>query len=264
MKIFEKFVLLCLAFFCFSCSNNTEFGKVDTGFAIEAPKQTSDMKLISRNSTEDSLFLTVNLLNADDNSVIDTFNCSCVPEQLVSVKLEGKKWDKVCVEVIFSDFNKRDLIWAYGKSDAVTLENRQTDISVELEYYDLAFYLTQNPFELIVTDVNGNKITKKSDSGNYVVKSNDKLTVQISNLDIFGEIDDTAQPPYSISWTLNGNEIGELDDSGEFIPITTSPISITIGEIEGVLPQNNVLQAYIDINNVDKFNASFIFDVELN
>ena len=160
MKIFEKFVLLCLAFFCFSCSNNTEFGKVDTGFAIEAPKQTSDMKLISRNSTEDSLFLTVNLLNADDNSVIDTFNCSCVPEQLVSVKLEGKKWDKVCVEVIFSDFNKRDLIWAYGKSDAVTLENRQTDISVELEYYDLAFYLTQNPFELIVTDVDGNKITK--------------------------------------------------------------------------------------------------------
>ena len=264
MKIFEKFVLLCLAFFCFSCSNNTEFGKVDTGFAIEAPKQTSDMKLISRNSTEDSLFLTVNLLNADDNSVIDTFDCPCVPEQLVSVKLEGKKWDKVCVEVIFSDINKRDLIWAYGKSDAVTLENRQTDISVELEYYDLAFYLTQNPFELIVTDVDGNKITKKSDSGNYVVKSNDELTVQISNLDIFGEIDDPAQPPYSISWTLNGNEIGELDDSGMFIPITTSPISLIIGEIEGVLPQNNVLQAYIDINNVGKFNASFIFDVELN
>lgn len=266
MKIFEKFVLLCLAFFCFSCSNNTEFGKVDTGFAIEAPKQTSDMKLISRNSTEDSLFLTVNLLNADDNSVIDTFDCPCVPEQLVSVQLEGKKWDKVCVEVIFSDFNKRDLIWAYGKSDAVTLENRQTDISVELEYYDLAFYLTQNPFELIVTDVDGNKITKKSDSGNYVVKSNDELTVQISNLDIFGEIDDTDEP-YSISWYLNDKQIcsSEIDaETGDTIPITTSPISLTIGEIEGVLPQNNVLQAYIDINNVGKFNASFIFDVELN
>lgn len=267
MKIFEKFVLLCLAFFCFSCSNNTEFGKVDTGFAIEAPKQTSDMKLISRNSTEDSLFLTVNLLNADDNSVIDTFNCSCVPEQLVSVKLEGKKWDKVCVEVIFSDINKRDLIWAYGKSDAVTLENRQTDISVELEYYDLAFYLTQNPFELIVTDVDGNKITKKSDSGNYVVKSSDELTVQISNLDIFGEVDDPAQPPYSISWYLNDNQIYSSNkeaETGDPMPITTSSISLTIGEIEGVLPQNNVLQAYIDINNVGKFNASFIFDVELN
>ena len=48
------------------------------------------------------------------------------------------------------------------------------------------------------------------------------------------------------------------------MPITTSPISLIIGEIEGVLPQNNVLQAYIDINNVGKFNASFIFDVELN
>lgn len=253
MKIFEKFVLLCLAFFCFSCSNNTEFGKVDTGFAIEAPKQTSDMKLISRNSTEDSLFLTVNLLNADDNSVIDTFNCSCVPEQLVSVQLEGKKWDKVCVEVIFSDFNKRDLIWAYGKSDAVTLENRQTDISVELEYYDLAFYLTQNPFELIVTDVNGNKITKKSDSGNFVVKSNDELTVQISGLEIFGDVGETYSP-YSISWSLNGVELDESTDS----------IPLNIFYTEGILSQNNVLQAVIYITDVDKFNASFIFDVELN
>lgn len=253
MKIFEKFVLLCLAFFCFSCSNNTEFGKVDTGFAIEAPKQTSDMKLISRNSTEDSLFLTVNLLNADDNSVIDTFNCSCVPEQLVSVQLEGKKWDKVCVEVIFSDINKRDLIWAYGKSDAVTLENRQTDISVELEYYDLAFYLSQNPFELIITDVDGNKITKKSDSGNYVVKSNDELTVQISNLDIFVEIDGTAEL-YSISWSLNGVELDESTDS----------IPLNIFLYQGILSQNNILQAEIDINNVGKFNASFVFDVELN
>ena len=251
MKIFEKFVLLCLAFFCFSCSNNTEFGKVDTGFAIEAPKQTSDMKLISRNSTEDSLFLTVNLLNADDNSVIDTFNCSCVPEQLVSVKLEGKKWDKVCVEVIFSDINKRDLIWAYGKSDAVTLENRQTDISVELEYYDLAFYLTQNPFELIVTDVDGNKITKKSDSGNYVVKSNDELTVQISGLEIFGDVTD-EYPPYSISWMLNNDTL----DGNELL--------LYIGDQQGILPENNILQAIIEITDVGKFNASFIFDVELN
>lgn len=253
MKIFEKFVLLCLAFFCFSCSNNTEFGKVDTGFAIEAPKQTSDMKLISRNSTEDSLFLTVNLLNADDNSVIDTFNCSCVPEQLVSVQLEGKKWDKVCVEVIFSDINKRDLIWAYGKSDAVTLENRQTDISVELEYYDLAFYLTQNPFELIVTDVDGNKITKKSASGNYIVNSTDVLNVSVSNLDIFGEVGDTYSA-YSISWTLNGEELDVNNDM----------ISLNISELEKILSENNILQAIIEINNVGKFNASFVFDVELN
>lgn len=250
MKIFEKFVLLCLAFFCFSCSNNTEFGKVDTGFAIEAPKQTSDMKLISRNSTEDSLFLTVNLLNADDNSVIDTFNCSCVPEQLVSVQLEGKKWDKVCVEVIFSDINKRDLIWAYGKSESVVLENRQTDISVELEYYDLAFYLTQNPFELIVTDVNGNKITKKSDSGNYVVKSNDELTVQISGLEIFGDVTDEYSP-YSISWMLNNDTL----DGNELL--------LYIGDQQGILPENNILQAII-VTDVGKFNASFIFDVELN
>ena len=267
MKIFEKFVLLCLAFFCFSCSEKTNFGQKELGFIIPSPSQTSDMKLISRNSTEDSLFLTVNLLNADDNSVIDTFNCSCVPEQLVPVQLEAEKGDNVCVEVIFSDINKRDLIWAYGKSESVVLSDKETTISVELEYYDLAFYLTQNPFELIVTDVDGNKITKKSDSGNYVVKSNDKLTVQISNLDIFGEIDDTAQPPYSISWYLNDNPIYSSNkeaETGDPSPITTSPISLIIGEIEGVLPQKNVLQAYIDINNVGKFNASFIFDVELN
>lgn len=266
MKLLSKLLFIYLLFLCFSCSEKTNFGQKELGFIIPSPSQTSDMKLISRNSTEDSLFLTVNLLNADDNSVIDTFDCSCVPEQLVSVQLEGKKWDKVCVEVIFSDINKRDLIWAYGKSDAVTLENRQTDISVELEYYDLAFYLTQNPFELIVTDVDGNKITKKSDSGNYVVKSSDELTVEISNLDIFGEIDDTAEH-YSISWYLNDNPIYSSNmeaETGVQNPITTSPISLIIGEIEGVLPQNNVLQAYIDINNVGKFNASFVFDVELN
>lgn len=250
MKIFEKFVLLCLAFFCFSCSEKTNFGQKELGFIIPSPSQTSDMKLISRNSTEDSLFLTVNLLNADDNSVIDTFNCSCVPEQLVSVQLEGKKWDKVCVEVIFSDFNKRDLIWAYGKSDAVTLENRQTDISVELEYYDLAFYLTQNPFELIVTDVDGNKITKKSDSGNYIVKSNDVLTVQISGLEIFGEVTDEYSP-YSISWMLNNDT---LDDN---------ELLLYIGDQQGILPENNILQAII-VTDVGKFNASFVFDVELN
>lgn len=266
MKIFEKFVLLCLAFFCFSCSEKTNFGQKELGFIIPSPSQTSDMKLISRNSSEDSLFLTVNLLNADDNSVIDNFSTSCAPEQLVSVQLEGKKWDKVCVEVIFSDINKRDLIWAYGKSEPCVLEEKETDISVELEYYDLAFYLTQNPFELIVTDVDGNKITKKSDSGNYVVKSSVELTVQISNLDIFAEIDDPAEL-YSISWYLNDKQIcsSEIDaETGYPIPITTSPISLIIGEIEGVLPQNNVLQAYIDITDVGKFNASFIFDVELN
>lgn len=266
MKIFEKFVLLCLAFFCFSCSEKTNFGQKELGFIIPSPSQTSDMKLISRNSTEDSLFLTVNLLNADDNSVIDNFSTSSVPERLVSVQLEAEKGDNVCVEVIFSDINKRDLIWAYGKSEPCVLEEKETDISVELEYYDLAFYLTQNPFELIVTDVDGNKITKKSDSGNYVVKSSDELTVQISNLDIFAEIDDPAEL-YSISWYLNDKQIcsSEMEaETGYPIPITTSPISIIIGEIEGVLPQNNVLQAYIDINNVGKFNASFIFDVELN
>lgn len=266
MKIFEKFVLLCLAFLCFSCSEKTNFGQKELGFIIPSPSQTSDMKLISRNSTEDSLFLTVNLLNADDNSVIDNFSTSCVPEQLVSVQLEAEKGDNVCVEVIFSDINKRDLIWAYGKSEPCVLEEKETDISVELEYYDLAFYLTQNPFELIVTDVDGNKITKKSDSGNYVVKSSDELAVQISNLDIFAEIDDPAEL-YSISWYLNDKQIcsSEMEaETGYPIPITTSPISIIIGEIEGVLPQNNVLQAYIDINNVGKFNASFIFDVELN
>lgn len=268
MKLLSKLLFIYLLFLCFSCSEKTNFGQKELGFIIPSPSQTSDMKLISRNSTEDSLFLTVNLLNADDNSVIDTFNCSCVPEQLVSVQLEGKKWDNVCVEVIFSDINKRDLIWAYGKSEPCVLEEKETDISVELEYYDLAFYLTQNPFELIVTDVDGNKITKKSDSGNYVVKSSDELTVEISNLDIFGEIDDTVPAePYSISWFLNDNQIYSSNinaETGYLIPITTSPISLIIGEIEGVLPQNNVLQAYIDITDVGKFNASFIFDVELN
>ena len=93
------------------------------------------------------------------------------------------------------------------------------------------------------------------------------MTVQISNLDIFGEIDDPAQPPYSISWYLNDNQIYSSNkeaETGDPMPITTSPISLIIGEIEGVLPQNNVLQAYIDITDVGKFNASFIFDVELN
>lgn len=255
MKIFEKFVLLCLAFFCFSCSEKTNFGQKELGFIIPSPSQTSDMKLISRNSTEDSLFLTVNLLNADDNSVIDTFDCSCVPEQLVSVKLEAEKGDKVCVEVIFSDINKRDLIWAYGKSEPCVLEEKETDISVELEYYDLAFYLTQNPFELIVTNEAGNKITKKSASGNYIVNSTDFLNVSVSNLDIFGEVDDPAPAQlYSISWTLNGEELDVNNDM----------ISLIISELEKILSENNILQAVIYITDVGKFNASFIFDVELN
>ena len=38
-------------------------------------------------------------------------------------------------------------------------------IASNVEYYDLAFYLSQNPFELIATDDSGNKITEKSDSG---------------------------------------------------------------------------------------------------
>lgn len=250
MKIFEKFVLLCLAFFCFSCSEKTNFGQKELGFIIPSPSQTSDMKLISRNSTEDSLFLTVNLLNADDNSVIDNFSTSCAPERLVSVQLEAEKGDNVCVEVIFSDINKRDLIWAYGKSEPCVLEEKETDISVELEYYDLAFYLTQNPFELIVTDVDGNKITKKSDSGNYVVKSNDELTVQISGLEIFGEVTDEYSP-YSISWMLNNDTL----DSNELL--------LYIGDQQGILPENNILQAII-VTDVGKFNASFVFDVELN
>jgi hypothetical protein len=272
MKIFVKTLFLSLAFLFFACSENTNFEQKNTGFLIEAPKQTADMNLIARghegrneSSTQPSLILTANLKNAKDNSVIDVFTTTCVPEQIISVQLKGNKWDEVFVEIKFSDIKHTDLIWAYGKSDSFVLEDKQTDISVELEYYDLAFYLTQNPFELFVTDEDRNEITQKSNSGSFVVKSNDELTVEILGLDIFGEVDDSATAPlYSISWTLNGNEIGELNDSGDFIHITTSPISLIIGEIEGVLPQNNVLQAYIDITGVGKFNASFIFDVELN
>ena len=270
MKIFVKTLFLSLAFLFFACSENTNFEQKNTGFLIEAPKQTADMNLIARghegrneSSTQTSLILTANLKNAKDNSVIDVFTTTCVPEQIISVQLKGNKWDEVFVEIKFSDIRHTDLIWAYGKSDSFVLEDKQTDISVELEYYDLAFYLTQNPFELFVTDKDRNEITQKSDSGNFVVKSNDELTVEILGLDIFDEVDATAQS-YSISWTLNGNDIGEQDDSGMFIHITTSPISLIIGEIEGVLPQNNILQAYIDIHNVGKFNASFVFDVELN
>ena len=256
MKILPKLFFVSLLFLCFSCSENINLEKIDSGFMIPAPSQTSDMKLLARSSTEDSLLLTVNLLNADDNSVIDNFSTSCAPEQLISVQLEAEKGDKVCVEIIFSDINISDLIWAYGKSESVVLSEKETDISVELEYYDLAFYLTQNPFELFDTDKDRNEITQKSDSGNFVVKSNDELTVQILGVDIFGEVDATAQS-YSISWTLNGNDIGEQDDSGE-------SIILNIFNIEGILSQNNVLQAVIDITGVGKFNASFILDVELN
>lgn len=273
MKIFAKTFFLSLAFLFFACSENTNFEQKNTGFLIEAPKQTADMNLIARghegrneSSTQPSLILTANLKNAKDNSVIDVFTTTCVPEQIISVQLKGNKWDEVFVEIKFSDIKHTDLIWAYGKSDSFVLEDKQTDISVELEYYDLAFYLTQNPFELFVTDKDINEITQKSDSGNFVVKSNDELTVEILGLDIFGEMDATAQS-YSISWFLNDNQICSSDinaETGDPIPITTSPISLIIGEIEGVLPQNNILQAYIDIHNVDKFNASFVFDVELN
>ena len=270
MKIFVKTLFLSLAFLFFACSENTNFEQKNTGFLIEAPKQTADMNLIARghegrneSSTQTSLILTANLKNAKDNSVIDVFTTTCVPEQIISVQLKGNKWDEVFVEIKFSDIKHTDLIWAYGKSDSFVLEDKQTDISVELEYYDLAFYLTQNPFELFVTDKDRNEITQKSDSGNFVVNSKDVLTVQILGLDIFGEVDATAEA-YSISWTLNGNEIGELDESGELILIKTDSITLNIFKTEGILSQNNVLQAEIDITGVGKFNASFIFDVELN
>ena len=268
MKILPKLFFVSLLFLCFSCSENINLEKIDSGFMIPAPSQTSDMKLLARSSTEDSLLLTVNLLNADDNSVIDNFSTSCAPEQLISVQLEAEKGDKVCVEIIFSDINIPDLIWAYGKSESVVLSEKETDISVELEYYDLAFYLTQNPLKLSAVDEFSNEVTQKSDSGNFVVKSNDVLTAQILGLDIFGEMDATAEP-YSISWTLNGVELGTVENdenSGEevFIPVTTDSITLDIFNTEGILSQNNVLQAVIDITGVGKFNASFIFDVELN
>ena len=251
MKNLSKLIFISLIFLCFSCSQNIDFGKIKTDFVIEAPYQTSDMKLVARSSTEDSLFLTANLKNADDNSIIDSFSTSCVPEQLISVQLQGQKWDKVFVEIIFSDIEHKDLTWAYGKSESVVLENRETDISVELEYYDLAFYLTQNPFELIVTNEDGNKITKKNASGNYVVKSTDVLNVSISNLDIFGEVTDEYSP-YSISWMLNNDTL----DSNE--------LRLYIGDQQGILPENNILQAIIDIADVGKFNVTFVFDVEIN
>lgn len=252
MKNLSKLIFISLIFLCFSCSQNIDFGKIKTDFVIEAPYQTSDMKLVARSSTEDSLFLTANLKNADDNSIIDTFSTSCVPEQLISVQLQGQKWDKVFVEIIFSDIEHKDLTWAYGKSESVVLENRETDISVELEYYDLAFYLTQNPFELIVTNKAGNKITKKSASGNYIVNSTDVLNVSVSNLDIFGEVEDTNSP-YSISWNFNGVETNN----------NTKEITFKVGSQQGILSENNILQAII-VTDVGKFNASFVFDVEIN
>lgn len=253
MKILPKLFFICLIFLCFSCSENIDFAKINTGFVIEAPSQTSDMKLLARSSTEDSLFLTANLKNASDNSTIDSFTTSCMPEQLISFQLQGKKWDKVFIEIIFSDIQHKDLTWAYGKSESVVLENRETDISVELEYYDLAFYISQNPFELIASDNSGNQITKKSEQGNYIVKSTDVLKVSVSNLDIFGEVNEDNSP-YSIYWILNDEE---LEDN-------TDTISLNIGSQERILSNNNILQAIIDISGIGKFNASFIFDVEIN
>lgn len=260
MKIFVKTLFLSLAFLFFACSENTNFEQKNTGFLIEAPKQTADMNLIARgyegrneSSTQTSFILTANLKNAKDNSVIDVFTTTCVPEQIISVQLKGNKWDEVFVEIKFSDIKHTDLIWAYGKSDSFVLEDKQTDISVELEYYDLAFYLTQNPFELIVTNEVGNKITKKSASGNYIVNSTDVLNVSISNLDIFGEVEDTNSP-YSISWTFNGESSNLHGENINFI----------VGSQQGILSENNILQAVIYITDVGKFNASFVFDVELN
>lgn len=255
MKILLKLFFISLFFLCFSCSGNIDFGKIDTGFLIPVPSQTSDMKLIARNdsSSEDTLFLTVNLINADDNSVIDNYATSCAPEQLISVQLEAEKGDKVCVEIIFSDINIPDLIWAYGKSESVVLSEKETDISVELEYYDLAFYISQNPFELIATDNYGTKITQKSESGNFIVKSTDILNVDITNLEIFANHGTTLKP-YSVSWTLNGKEFAGNNDT----------IPLDIGSQEQILPENNILQAIIDIDDVGKFNATFVFDVEIN
>ena len=254
MKNLSKLFFIGLIFLCFSCSENFDYGKIDTGFLIPAPSQTSDMKLIARNdsSTEDTLLLTVNLKNANDDSIIDTFSTSCMPEELIKVKLEAEKGDNVFVEIIFSDINISDLIWAYGKSESVVLSEKETDISVELEYYDLAFYLSQNPFELIATDDSGNPISEKSDSGNFIVKSTDVLTVGISNLEIFAN-HGTDLKPYSISWTLNGEDFAGNDDT----------IPLNICEIEKILPENNILQAIIDLADVGKFNATFVFDVEI-
>ena len=255
MKTLSKLFFVSLIFLCFSCSENFDYGKIGTGFMIPAPTQTSDMKLIARNdsSTEDTLLLTVNLKNANDDSIIDTFSTSCKPEELNSVKLEAEKGDNVFVEIIFSDINISDLIWAYGKSESVVLSEKETDISVELEYYDLAFYLSQNPFELIVTDDSGNPISEKSDSGNFIVKSTDVLNVSISNLEIFAN-HGTDLKPYSISWTLNG-ESSNLNGEN---------IYFDVGSQTGILPENNILQAIIEITDVGKFNASFVFDVEIN
>ena len=253
MKTLSKLIFISLIFLCFSCSQNIDLGKINTGFVIEAPYQTSDMKLVARSLTEDSLFLTANLKNANDNSMIDSFSTSCKPEQLISFQLQGKKGDKIFVEIIFSDIEHKDLTWAYGKSESVILENRETDISVELEYYDLAFYISQNPFELIVTNKTGTQITQKSASGNYIVNSTDILNVSISNLAIFGKVDENNSP-YSISWTFNGEELDVNNDM----------ISLNISELEKILSENNILQAIIDITDVGKFNASFVFDVEIN
>ena len=112
MKTLSKLIFISLIFLCFSCSQNIDLGKINTGFVIEAPYQTSDMKLVARSLTEDSLFLTANLKNANDNSIIDSFSTSCKPEQLISFQLQGKKGDKVFVEIIFSDIEHKDLTWS--------------------------------------------------------------------------------------------------------------------------------------------------------
>ena len=104
MKNLSKLFFIGLIFLCFSCSENFDFGKIGAGFMIPAPTQTSDMELIARNdsSTEKTLLLTVNLKNANDNSVIDNYATSCNPEKLILVKLEAEKGDNVFVEIIFS------------------------------------------------------------------------------------------------------------------------------------------------------------------
>ena len=105
---------------------------------------------------------------------------------------------------------------------------------------------------VLSTDDSGNKITEKSDSGNFIVKSTDVLTIGISNLEIFAN-HGTDLKPYSISWTLNDEELAVNNDT----------ISLNICEIEKILPENNILQAIIDLADVGKFNATFVFDVEI-
>ena len=45
--------------------------------------------------------------------------------------------------------------------------------------------------------------------------------------------------------------------------VNNDTISLNICEIEKILPENNILQAIIDLSDVGKFNVTFVFDVEI-